>query len=148
MGDLSREIPIESEVQRPSIERREVPYICGQMSAKIDNLETAMKSLSKKVINQGKALGRVERKVFDGFGDKIIHMGKTIEQHRVDNERAHAEIKRSLGIFAKFGASSLILIFIVLLTILGSIWLQDRIPIGRVRRVQINAPIDPVIEAQ
>jgi len=148
MGDLSREILTESKVQNPLVERREVPYICGQMSVKIDNLEAATKLLSKKVTMQGKALGRVERKVFDGFGDKIIHMEGTIEQHRVNNERAHAEIKRSLGTFAKFGASSLILIFIVLLTILGSIWLQDRIPIGRVRRVQINAPIDPVIEAQ
>ena len=148
MGDLLQGASVESSMQNPSIERPEVPYLCGQMSAKIDNLEKAMKLLSKKSTSQGKALGRVERKVFNGFGDKINHMEKMIEQHRIDNENAHIEFKKSLGLFARFGVTALILIFVALLSILGSIWLQDRVPIGRVREAQINAPIDPVIETQ
>ena len=132
-----------SQIQNPPNEVREGPYVWGQMNAKIDNLERAMKLLSRKVTSQGRALGRVERKVFNGFGDKINHMERMIEQNRVDNEKAHIEIKDSLGLFAKFGVTSLILIFIALLSILGSIWLQDRIPDGKVKEAPVNAPVNP-----
>lgn len=148
MGNLLQGASVESSLQNPSIERPEVPYLCGQTSAKIDNLEKTMKLLSKKVNAQAKALGRIERKVFDGFGDKINHMEKMIEQHRIDNENARIEFKKSLGLFARFGITASILVFVALLSILGSIWLQDRVPIKRVRGAQINAPVDPVIEAQ
>jgi hypothetical protein len=145
MGDLFKEVS-ESQPQTSPIERREVPYMCGQMSAKIDGLEKALKLLSKKSTSQGKALGRVERKVFNGFGDKISHMERMIERNRVGNECAHTELKDSLRLFAKFGATSLILIFISLLAVLGSVWLQDRISNEKVEEVPINALADPPTE--
>lgn len=146
MSNLAEMAGVEHTVRTPPIERREVPYMCGQMSAQINNLEKAMKSLSKKSTSQGKALIRVERKVFNGFGDRIKHMEKIVDLNRISNECAHTELKGSLKLFAKFGTTSLVLIFITLLAVLGSVWLQDRMSNEKIEEVPINAPVDPSTE--
>ena len=91
------------------------------MLAKIDHLETSMSALSKTVKTQGRALGRVER---NGFGIKIDNINLNMERDREINEKAHARLEKSLGSIIKFGATSFITIFVVLLSILGSLWLQ------------------------
>jgi hypothetical protein len=143
--DVSRP-PIESSLQ-PSAECQAAPYLCGQMNEKMNVLGKSMKSMSKKITSQGKSLGRVEQKVFNGFGQKINSMENMIEQNRTDNETAHTKIEKDLRAIIKFGATALIMIFIGLLGVLGSIWLQDRGAVNQVmEEVKIDAPIAPLID--
>lgn len=118
------------------------PYLCGQMAVKVDNLEKSIKIMSKIVTNQGKSLGRVERKVFNGFGTKIDNLSLTMRNDREVNEKAHTEMKKTLRAIIKFGATSFIAIFVVLLSILGSLWLHNEtvVPTEVIRNVPIVVP--------
>lgn len=109
-------------------------------------LEDRMAKFEKKMNAHRRALGRVERKVFNGFGIKIDAINEKVESNRHDNEIAHAEIKKVLGGFIKFGATALVLIFIALIGILGSIWLLDRQTSNPVpEEVVLDAPFNPII---
>lgn len=112
----------------------------------ITALEGRMATFEKKMNAQRRALGRVERKVFNGFGLKIDAINNKVENNRHDNEVAHTEIKKVLGGFIKFGATALVLIFIALISILGSIWLLDRQALDPVlEEVILDAPFNPII---
>ncbi len=109
----------------------EVTY--AQLGTKVDQLEAGIKNLEKKMTSQGRAVNRLERKVFNGFGERMDAMNTQISsletkigEHKLDNETAHVEIKKVLGGMIKFGATALILIFIALLSILGSIWFRGQ----------------------
>jgi len=133
----------------------EVTY--AQLGTKVDQLETGIKKLEKKMTAQGRAIGRVERKVFDGFGERMDSMNTRIgsletkiDGNKIDNEAAHIEIKKVLGGMIKFGATALILIFIALLSILGSIWFRGQDTPREVihTEVRTSAPDDSNIAAE
>ena len=109
---------------------------------KVDHLEKSIIALSRTVKTQGKALGRVEQKVFNGFGTKIDNINANMIRDREVNEIAHADMRKTLGAIIKFGATSFVTIFVVLLSILGSIWFQNdtNIPVEVVRNVPIVVP--------
>ncbi len=125
-------------------ENASVLYICGQMSEKVDNVEDKLKTLEKQMSEQSGSLREIERKVFNGFDERIDDLNKKIDDGKLDNETAHAEVKRALGGIIRFGAASLILIFVTLLGILGSIWLREREDqeIIQGTEVQVDAPGD------
>ena len=130
----------------------------NQLGVKVDQLEKEIGKLDKKITQARSAISRVERKVFNGFGARIdamtIRIGSVetkIDANKVDNVGAHTEMKKILGGIIKFGATSLILIFIVLLSILGSIWFHDNkepTKAATKTEVQVSAPIDSNIAAE
>jgi len=125
-------------------ENASVLYICGQMSEKVDNVEDRLKTLEKQLAEQSGSLREIERKVFNGFDEKIDALNEKIDENKVSNEAAHAEVKKALGGIIRFGAASLILIFVTLLGILGSIWLRERGSQAVIQgtEVQVDAPGD------
>lgn len=131
-----------SDVHSEEMGKHVPPYLCGQMAVKVDTLEKSIRTMSKIVTNQGKSLSRVERKVFNGFGAKIDNLSATIQIDREANEKAHADMKKTLGAIIKFGATSFITIFVVLLSILGSLWLNNNngAPTEVIRNVPIVVP--------
>lgn len=133
----------------------EITY--AQLGIKVDQLEAGIKKLEKKMITQGRAINRVERKVFNGFGERMDSMNARISsletkigENKLDNETAHVEIKKVLGGMIKFGATALILIFIALLSILGSIWFRGQDNSREVihTEVRTSAPDDSNIAAE
>jgi len=132
----------------------EITY--AQLGIKVDQLEAETKKLEKKITAQGRAINRVERKVFDGFGERMDSMNTRISsletkigENKLDNETAHVEIKKVLGGMIKFGATALILIFIALLSILGSIWFRGQNPKEIIpMEVRTSAPDDSNIAAE
>lgn len=110
------------------------------LGEKVDHLERSIVALSRTVKTQGKALGRVEQKVFNGFGTKIDNINVSMVRDREVNEIAHTEVKKTLNSIVKFGATSFITIFVVLLSILGSVWLRNNEHVEVVRNVPIVVP--------
>jgi len=89
---------------------------------KMEHFEKSIVALSKTVKSQGRALGRVEQKVFNGFGAKIDNLTDTLTRDRLANDAEHKAIQKSLSSIIKFILTAFISIFIVLLSILGSLW--------------------------
>ena len=112
------------------------------LEVKVDNLEVSINTLSETVRLQGESLNRVEQKVFNGFGTKIDNINTNMVHDREINEVAHAEVKKTLGAIIKFGATSFIAIFMVLLSILGSLWLNngENVPMEVSKNVPIVVP--------
>lgn len=108
---------------------------------KVDHLEKSIVALSRTVKTQGKSLNRVEQKVFNGFGTKIDNVNENMVRDRRVNEIAHSKLEKSLGAIIRFGATSFVTIFVVLLSILGSIWFHnDKAPVEVIRNVPIVVP--------
>lgn len=75
---------------------------------------------------------RMENKVFNGFGDRIngmdVRMGDLAIEFRNTTKQLQKNIdnaQKEIHAIAKFGATALVMIFVALLGILGSIWVQD-----------------------
>lgn len=105
----------------------------SELDKRIATLEISVKHTSKTIDSYAgqlhsldKTLQRVSEKVFDGFGEKMNGIEKKIDQNKKDNETTHKEIKKGLSSMMKFWGMSMVLIFVALITILGSIWLQDK----------------------
>jgi len=115
---------------------------------KVDHLEKEIKKLEKEINSQGRSINRLGKKVFDGFGNKIDAVNDRIDVFEQTNGVAHTEMKKVLGGLAKFGATALVLIFLALITILGSIWLHDREEPRQTTEMQIDAPTDTNLATQ
>ena len=112
------------------------------LEAKVDNLAETVRLQGESLRLQGESLNRVEEKVFNGFGTKIDNINTNIVHDREINEVAHVEVKKTLGAIIKFGATSFIAIFMVLLSILGSLWLNngENVPMEVSKNVPIVVP--------
>jgi len=117
----------------------------GELDRRIATLEISVKHNNKTVDSYAmqlrsldKALKRVSEKVFNGFGEKMNSIEEKIDQNKKDNDVIHKEMRKGLSSMMKFWGMSMVLIFVALLTILGSIWLQDR----NVDEVEENASVN------
>ena len=104
-----------------------------QLGVRVEHLQKEIEKLYRKVSTQGRALGRVERKVFNGFGERMDAMNiridtveMKIDAHKRDNDAAHTEFRKVQGGAIKFGATALVMIFIAVLTILGTMLVNNR----------------------
>lgn len=100
------------------------------IETRFENMEATLRDLKCVVNGHTEALGRVEQKVFNGFGTKIDNTYTIMALDRASNEKAHTGMEKSLSSIIKFGATSFILIFIALLGIIGSLWLRTDCPIN------------------
>jgi len=118
--------------------KKKDPHV--EMEKQISELDKRIAALEISIEHNGKtidsyagqlhsldeALRRVNEKVFNGFGEKMDGIEEKIDQNKKDNDTTHKEIKKGLSSMMKFWGMSMILIFVALITILGSIWLQDK----------------------
>lgn len=123
----------------------------------VDRFAVQLTEYGKQMDAQGESLKRVEQKVFNGFGDRIEGLERTMNDNKADNIAAHRETRESLtglskatqGIM-KFVAVSLITIFVTLLGILGSVWLhhiEDTKDLQRIEREMSNDSADNQADA-
>ncbi len=91
------------------------------------------------------------RKVFNGFGDKITSLEEKMDTEILDNASDHAalgrsidSVKKSVGKLLWFVAMALVMIFVALVSILGSIWISDR---NAMQRSVIDPPVIEVENA-
>lgn len=93
---------------------------------RVKHFDIQLGKVSKRLNSQGKSIRRIEQKVYNGYDEKIDALQDRVAENKADNAVAHEKLERSLGGIIKFGAGAFLLLFITLLTILGSIWLHDR----------------------
>jgi hypothetical protein len=89
---------------------------------------------------------RMSKKIFNGYGVTIQNMSDTLDRELKHNEDAHNEIKDGLKRLTGFGATSIVVIFVALLAILGSIWINDRAKLSEELVTQIRDQIKTVLE--
>ena len=112
---------VEMEKQINELDKR-----IAALEISVDHNGKTIDSYAKQLHSLDKTLQRVSEKVFDGFGEKMDGIEKKIDQNKEDNDTTHEEIKKGLSSMMKFWGMSMVLIFVALLTILGSIWFDDR----------------------
>jgi len=68
---------------------------------------------------------KMSKKVFNGYGTMIENLKIEFEKETMDNKKSHEDMQTALSGIIKFGATSLIMIFMGLIAIIGSIWATD-----------------------
>jgi len=112
---------VEMEKQISELDKR-----IAALEISVEHNGKTVESYAGQLHSLDKTLQRVSEKVFDGFGEKMDGIERKIDQNKKDNDTTHREIKKGLSSMMKFWGMSMVLIFVALVTILGSIWFQDR----------------------
>jgi len=112
---------VEMEKQISELDKR-----IAALEISVEHNGKTIESYAGQLHSLDKTLQRVSEKVFDGFGEKMDGIERKIDQNKKDNDTTHREIKKGLSSMMKFWGMSMVLIFVALVTILGSIWFQDR----------------------
>ncbi len=128
------------EIMTPNQQYR---MVCGPH---LDRLERTIETNSETIRDHTGEIKRMSNKVFNGFGSRIEAINDKLDREINTNIQSHAEIKSTLSLIAKFGATALILIFVALLGILGSIWAANSKSSDRdATSDQMNIDIERVI---
>ena len=103
----------------------------AKLGANFVNLTDKVDTLGKRVSSHGGKLTKMGNKIFNGYGKTIADM-----------KEAHDQLTRTLGVVIRFGAVALITIFVTLVSILGSIWIQDRASQKEPVRMEVESATD------
>jgi len=85
-----------------------------------------LESHSKILEEHTECIRAMEKKVFNGFGDRIKSLEIKVDKDIDDNQKGHDKIMKTLEHVIKFGATAMVMLIISLIGIFGSIWVQDR----------------------
>lgn len=89
---------------------------------------------------------KMSTKIFNGYGVTIQNMSTTLDLELKHNADAHKEIKDGLKRLTNFGATSIVILLVALISILGSIWLTDRSKVSDEVAIQIQKEVKAAIE--
>ena len=81
-------------------------------------------------------LNGISEKVFNGFGDTVESVNTKLDIEIRRNDEEFRRINDTLSAIVKFGATSVILIFVALLGVIGSIWVSDRSALREIQIIQ------------
>jgi len=115
--------------------------VLAELVIKVDTLAAQVGTLGKRVSSHSGKIVKMSNKVFNGFGSKIDSVKDQVSQNKVDNNIHHANMEKVIGTMIKFGATSIVLIFIALLGILGSIWAADRRSTQQIKETYTHAEV-------
>lgn len=95
---------------------------CSEMEQHMDDVRAGLIETRADIKQFGESLGRVERKVFNGFGSRIEAVNDKLDDEKRANAENHKAMQDSINSMTRFVSGALITIFVGMLGLFGVIW--------------------------